>query len=96
MARWQEEKIQKQLEEAFGTTEFTGQQLWALVNFAKHVRFRCRSNNAFFPFLDRVFPHAKFDKVQKTNKHGERYEGLRITVKDSEGNRVHVEDPDEE
>ena len=55
-------------------------QLWFLVKFAKHVRQRCRSNAAFNNFMNRNFPHAKFEEVEKFDFHGNPYRGLKISI----------------
>ena len=74
-----ESTIKTQLEEAFGK-ELTAKQLWALVNFSKNVRYRCRNNGAFNNMMSRVFPHAHFRQVPKVSLSGKPYEGLNITV----------------
>lgn len=69
----------------FNTTEIlsintlTIEQLWWLVKFAKHVRGRCRSNVAFNNYMNRNFPHARFENVLKEYS-GRAYQGLKITV----------------
>ena len=74
-----EEQVKQEIETNFGAN-LTPKQLWALVKFAKHVRLRCRNNNAFNNFANRVFPYAKFEQVNKTRKDGTSYPGLRIRV----------------
>ena len=80
-------QLKKEVEEAFGS-QLTVQQLWTLAKYAKHVRFRCRNNAAFNNFNNQMFPHARFQQVPKSReKNGviERYEGLQITVRKSDG-----------
>jgi hypothetical protein len=80
-----EKHIKESLDAAFGTN-LTAQQLWALTNFAKNVRQRCRNNAAFNNMMNRVFPHAQFRTIEKSRPSRynpvvmETYPGLQITV----------------
>ena len=64
----------------FSIEKLTARQVWWLVKFSKHVRGRCRSNAAFNNYMNRNFPHAKFENVLKTTIDGSTYQGLKITV----------------
>lgn len=71
------------MKEQFG--ELTITQMWALVNFSKNVRLRCRNNTAFNNFCNQTFPYARFQQVtkQRVDKYTgqlKTYPGLQITV----------------
>lgn len=80
VAKWQEDKIESALKEALGEKPDT-QALWAISMLAKHCRKYCRSNAAFNNFMNRIFPHARFEQVMKVDKEGEKYQGLEIIIK---------------
>lgn len=81
MAKWQEEKVQSQMNDAFGE-DMTEEQLWAVINLARHCRRFCRSNAALKNFCNRIFPHAEFSEVVKVDeKTGESYKALRLRMK---------------
>lgn len=69
--------------------KLTGEQLWWLVKFAKHVRGRCRNNSAFNNYMNRNF-NASFREVQK-EFNGRTYTGLKIIVNDKEFNSEDTE-----
>lgn len=79
-AKWQEDKIESALKEAFGE-QLDARALWAISMFAKHTHKYCRSNAAFNNFMNRIFPHAHFRQVMKMDKEGLEYEGLEIEIK---------------
>ena len=79
-----EQRIKEAFEAAFGKN-LTVQQLWALTNFAKNVRLRCRNNSAFNNMMSRVFPHATFRQVTKKRLDGSTYPGLSIAVENPAG-----------
>lgn len=76
------EQISQQLRTAFNVETFTAKQLWAMTNFAKNARLRCRSNAAYNNMGNQVFPEARFEQVTKTRADNTTYPGLKITVKD--------------
>lgn len=80
VAKWQEDRIESALKEAFGEKP-NAQALWAISAFAKHCRKYCRPNVAFNNFMNRIFPHARFTQVTKVDKEGKEYPGLEITIK---------------
>lgn len=57
----------------FGT--LNAEQLWALTKMLKHARLRCRSNAAFNNYMNRMFPYARFEQVNKGD-----HDGLSITI----------------
>lgn len=85
MINFDGKELQEEFNKAFSNTQdptietLSVQQLWWLVKFAKHVRGRCRSNTAFNNYMNRNFPHAKFENVLKEYQ-GRTYQGLKITV----------------
>lgn len=88
-----EQSIKESLEQNFGTN-LTAAQLWALVKFSKNVRLRCRNNQAFNNFCNRMFPYAKFQTVNKTRpsrynpSQMETYPGLQIVVNNEVANDI--------
>ena len=76
--------LKEQFHAAFGREleTITPQQMRWLVCFAKHVRFRCRSNKALNPYLSRNFRHLQFREVMKEGPRGP-YPSLEITGKNS-------------
>jgi hypothetical protein len=88
--RFEGTQLQKEFDEAFAKlgrlnkeieiSDLSPRQLWWLTKFAKHVRLRCRNNAAFNNYMNRSFPHAKFQEVQKERKDGTKYMGLQISV----------------
>jgi hypothetical protein len=86
------EDFKKEFEEAFNIKieEVTPKMLWFLTKFAKHVRLRCRNNQAFNSYMNRNFPNASFNQVSKVGNKGP-YMGLMIVV-----NGQTFEDKDEE
>lgn len=77
------EEIAKRIEEVesldLTIDNLSGEQLWWLVKFAKHVRGRCRSNAALNNYLNRNFPNALFQEVPK-EYNGKSYIGLQIRI----------------
>ena len=80
MTSYDPEEAKRDFEQEFG--QITVSQAWILTKFAKHVRGRCRNNNAFNNYISKCFPHLKFGTVPRTDKQtGRSYDGLEITEK---------------
>jgi hypothetical protein len=79
----QKQNLRADFESQFG--HLTAKQLWTLTKLAKMVRLRCRNNTAFNNAMNEIFPHAKFQTVNKSRisrltGQPETYPGLQITV----------------
>jgi hypothetical protein len=74
--------LQDQFKDAFGKSieELTPQQIQWIVQFAKHVRGRCRSNNALRNYLNLNFTGHSFKEVD-TTFNGKPWKKLTITSK---------------
>ena len=74
-------QVKERLDAAF-PNGFNADQLWAIVNYAKLVRLRCRSNAAFNNAANTIFTKsgATFRQVTKQHADGTPYPGLSITV----------------
>jgi hypothetical protein len=83
MAFNQKQNLRADIEAQFG--HLTAKQLWTITKLAKMVRLRCRNNTAFNNAMNEIFPHAKFQTVNKSRisritGREETYPGLQITV----------------
>lgn len=51
---------------------------WIFVKAIRHGRMRCRNNKALNNYLAKVFPSLRFEEVQKYDRLGKPYMGLKI------------------
>lgn len=96
-----EQKLQQAIEANF-PGQLTSQQLWTLVKLCKHVRLRCRNNNAFNNCFNSLFgSYARFTTVtkQRPSRYNssvmESYPGLSITVNGTTDNDATTEEGEE-
>ena len=64
MIKFDTPQVAAEFEDAFGGV-LTKQQAWWIVKVAKHVRGRCRNNQALVNYMNRNFPHLRFSIVPK-------------------------------
>lgn len=83
MMRFEPSKVLSEFEEAFGIKrdDMTPSQIMFLVKFSKHVRGRCRANNALHNYLRQAFPNMTFREVPREWK-GKSYTALQINGKE--------------
>lgn len=81
-ARFEGKELRERFQAVFGidTENLTVEQAWVLVRLVKHVRLRCRSNNALNAYLNRNFRGLTFKQVEK-EYNGRKFPGLQITDK---------------
>lgn len=73
--RYEGDQAGREFAAAFGfsTEDITPAQAAVLVKMIKHARLRCRSNNALYPYLGRIFPNLVFKDEEKQNPPGSKY-----------------------
>lgn len=85
------ERLKKEFEEVFEGS-MTYRQLWFIVKVAKGARLYCRSNAAFNNFFGSIFGKvARFEQVEKQKPNGEKYPGLKVTMKQRDGTVISEE-----